>query len=80
MKILNITNLLIFVYIAVVNSKLLYNQNYPKWASSYTVNGVIQLPYAEIKEDFKSYYDSTNNRSRIDYYGSMLYYYVCIMN
>ena len=42
----------------------------PRWADSYTVMGIIQLPYAEIKEDFKSFYDSKNNRSRIDYYGS----------
>lgn len=43
--------------------------NVPLWGNSYTVEGVLQLPYAELKEPFTAYYDATTNQSRIDYYG-----------
>lgn len=45
----------------------------PKFDSTYIVNGVLRLPYAEINEPFTAYFDSKNNRSRIDYYGGMSY-------
>ena len=63
MKIHLLTSLLLFCISA-------HALEIPKWADSYKVGGIIQLPYAEIKEDFMSYFDGTNNRSRIDYYGS----------
>ncbi|XP_041358235.1 digestive cysteine proteinase 2-like isoform X2 [Gigantopelta aegis] len=44
----------------------------PDFGKTYMVQGVLQLPYAEIVEPFAAYYDSTNNRSRIDYYGGMV--------
>lgn len=44
----------------------------PNWnALTYTVEGTLQLPYAEITEPFSAYYDAKNNKSRIDYYGGM---------
>ena len=44
----------------------------PTWASSYTVSGVLTLPYAEIKEPFYAYFDAKHRRSRIDYYGGVV--------
>ncbi|XP_046357905.2 digestive cysteine proteinase 1-like [Haliotis rufescens] len=41
----------------------------PTFNSTYIINGVLRLPYAEINEPFTAYFDSKNNRSRIDYYG-----------
>lgn len=42
----------------------------PKWDPTYTVKGVLNIPYAEITEPFEAWYDANTNRSRIDYYGS----------
>lgn len=47
------------------------DQETPKFSSGYTVEGVILLPYAELKEPFTAYYDAENGRSRIDYYGDL---------
>ncbi|KAI1297897.1 Counting factor associated protein D [Halotydeus destructor] len=44
----------------------------PSWTSSYTVDAIIELPYAEIKEPFRGYYDAQNGRSRVDYYGDLV--------
>ncbi|XP_052777162.1 digestive cysteine proteinase 1-like isoform X2 [Mya arenaria] len=44
----------------------------PMWGDVYSVQGLLQLPYAEIKEPFAGFYDATNKRSRIDYYGGMV--------
>lgn len=44
----------------------------PKWNESHVVMGTLQLPYAEISEPFTGYWDLDHNRSRIDYYGTMV--------
>ncbi|KAL4237142.1 hypothetical protein ACF0H5_005522 [Mactra antiquata] len=44
----------------------------PSWGSVYSVQGMLRLPYAEIVEPFSGYYDATNSKSRIDYYGGMV--------
>ncbi|XP_061192572.1 digestive cysteine proteinase 1-like [Saccostrea echinata] len=44
----------------------------PTWGDSYSVDGVLQLPYAELKEPFRAYYDAKNNQSRIDYYNDLV--------
>lgn len=31
-----------------------------------------RLPYAELNEPFAAYYDATNNRSRVDFYGDIV--------
>lgn len=41
----------------------------PKWDATYTVKGVLNIPYAEIAEPFEAWFDRVSNRSRIDYYG-----------
>ncbi|XP_053668625.1 digestive cysteine proteinase 1 [Anopheles marshallii] len=46
--------------------------NPPKWPDVYSVSGMLTIPYAEINEPFYAWYDKTNGRSRIDYYGGMV--------
>ena len=43
----------------------------PTWSPTYTVEGVVVIPYAEIKEPFVGYADIDNARTRVDYYGGM---------
>ena len=57
-----------WLFVADTLGKPLYKEA-PKWAPFYSVCGVLRLPYAEIVEPFQAWYDSSNNRSRIDYYG-----------
>jgi hypothetical protein len=38
----------------------------------YSVAGVLSLPYAEIAEPFRAWYDSDQSASRIDYYNGMV--------
>lgn len=40
-----------------------------KWDSTYSVKGVLYIPYADIEEPFEAWYDSNSYQSRIDYYG-----------
>lgn len=49
--------------------------NPPKWPKTYSVSGVLNIPYAEITEPFYAWYDEANGRSRIDYYGDMVQTY-----
>jgi hypothetical protein len=35
---------------------------------TYSVSGIITLPFAEINEPFEAWYDETQFASRIDYY------------
>ena len=44
----------------------------PKFSSHYEIEGVLRLPYAELEEPFKVWFDGPNTRSRIDYYGGKL--------
>ena len=44
----------------------------PKWGPVYSVKGILQLPYVELKEPFTGWYDSTNKKSRIDYYEGII--------
>ena len=46
----------------------------PTWPTTYTVIGVLYLPYAEIKEPFQAWFDKPNKRSRIDYYGGKVFF------
>ena len=41
----------------------------PVWSPTYSVEGVLSIPYAEIEEPFAAYADMQNGKSRIDYYG-----------
>ncbi len=43
----------------------------PAWSSTYTVEGLITIPFAEIREPFIAYADLEKGKSRVDYYGGM---------
>ncbi|XP_056636240.1 digestive cysteine proteinase 2-like [Diorhabda sublineata] len=43
----------------------------PQWSESYSVRGVLYLPYAEIEEPFHAWYNGPNGNSRIDFYDGM---------
>jgi len=45
----------------------------PKWSSSYSVEGDIFIPFAEVHEPFSAWYDSDSSNSRIDYYQGKLF-------
>ncbi|KAF6215755.1 hypothetical protein GE061_000088 [Apolygus lucorum] len=42
------------------------------WPTAYSVRGVINIPYAELREPFMSYYDGSVGSSRVDYYGDVV--------
>nr|QOV03073.1 cathepsin L2 [Dysdercus peruvianus] len=44
----------------------------PVFHSSYEVQGVLTIPYAELREPFHAWFDSESGRSRIDYYDGMV--------
>ncbi|CAG9835411.1 unnamed protein product [Diabrotica balteata] len=44
----------------------------PTWKKTYSVTGILSIPYAEIQEPFSAWYDEPSKRSRIDYYGDMV--------
>ncbi|KAG5893243.1 hypothetical protein JTB14_013404 [Gonioctena quinquepunctata] len=44
----------------------------PVFGQTYSVKGVLHLPYAEIDEPFQAWYDAPSKVSRIDYYDGML--------
>ncbi|XP_044742976.1 digestive cysteine proteinase 1 [Chrysoperla carnea] len=44
----------------------------PVWSKTYTVQGTILIPYAELVEPFCAWYDGVSKASRIDYYGGMV--------
>ncbi|XP_056645189.1 digestive cysteine proteinase 1 [Diorhabda sublineata] len=47
----------------------------PVWKKTYSVKGVLNIPYAEIQEPFSCWYDEPSKQSRIDYYGDMVQTY-----
>ena len=38
----------------------------------YSISGILSLPYAEINEPFRAWYDADQYASRIDYYDGMV--------
>jgi len=44
----------------------------PQWSQTYSLQGVLSIPYAEIQEPFAGWADFKNSKSRIDYYGGMV--------
>lgn len=44
----------------------------PTFSNTYTVEGTLYIPYAEIREPFYAWYDGRSGSSRIDYYGGMV--------
>jgi hypothetical protein len=48
----------------------------PQWPAAYTITGTMSLPYASLKEPFTQYFDSANNRQRIDWYAGQDIYII----
>jgi len=44
----------------------------PPWSNTYSLQGVLTIPFAEVVEPFAAWADVDNKRSRIDYYGGMV--------
>jgi len=44
----------------------------PEWSSSYSVQGRLYIPFAEIEEPFSAWVDLDRDKSRIDYYQGMV--------
>jgi len=44
----------------------------PAWATAYSVQGVLSIPFAEIEEPFAAWVNLDKRKSRIDYYGGMV--------
>ncbi|VVC24114.1 Hypothetical protein CINCED_3A023935 [Cinara cedri] len=47
------------------------NKSTVQWSSNYYIEGDIFVPFAEVHEPFKSWYDLESGSSRIDYYNGM---------
>ena len=44
----------------------------PAWSPTYSVQGVLSIPFAEIEEPFTAWANMPDMKSRIDYYGGMV--------
>ena len=44
----------------------------PTWSETYSVQGVLSIPFAEIEEPFTAWANMPALKSRIDYYGGMV--------
>ncbi|XP_015929473.1 digestive cysteine proteinase 2 [Parasteatoda tepidariorum] len=47
----------------------------PTFDDNYAAQGILLLPYAEIKEPFTAYFDKQSGKSRVDYYGDTVQTY-----
>ena len=54
-----------------VGNVIVVEPELPEWSPTYSVRGVLSIPYAEIEEPFTAYADLQNGKSRIDYYGNI---------
>ncbi len=43
----------------------------PEWSAKYSVDGVLDIPFAEISEPFEAFLDAAAGKSRVDFYGGM---------
>ena len=57
--------------------KIPYQPRAPQWPTKYSVQGTLNLPYAELSEPFTAWFDADMKSSRIDFYGgkSFLLFY-----
>jgi len=44
----------------------------PAWSPTYSLQGTLDIPFAEIQESFTAWADLEGGKSRIDYYGGMV--------
>ena len=50
----------------------LFGASVPAWSPTYSVQGLLAIPFAEIEEPFDAWADLGRRKSRIDYYGGMV--------
>ena len=50
----------------------LYGATVPAWSPTYSVQGMLSIPFAEIEEPFNAWANMPDMKSRIDYYGGMV--------
>ncbi|XP_072394536.1 digestive cysteine proteinase 2-like [Diabrotica undecimpunctata] len=60
------------VFLACIVALAIGEPTVPEWSNTYSVEGIIYLPYAEIEEPFHAWYDGKSKNSRIDYYDGMV--------
>ena len=65
---------MLFAFAVVSSGQLQGTSNFqaPVFADRYRVQGVIILPYAEIRETFNATFDGPSQKSRVDYYGDLV--------
>jgi len=51
--------------------KIPYQPEAPQWPTKYSVQGTLNLPYAELSEPFTAWFNGETKSSRIDFYGGM---------
>ena len=49
--------------------KIPYQPEAPQWPTKYSVQGTLNLPYAELSEPFTAWFNAETKSSRIDFYG-----------
>ena len=54
----------------ILGQNLQHDPQLPEWSPTYSVEGILSIPYAEIEEPFAAFADLDNGKSRIDYYGN----------
>ena len=52
--------------------KIPYQPEAPQWPTKYSVQGTLNLPYAELSEPFTAWFNGETKSSRIDFYGGKL--------
>ena len=62
---------LLFVFVACLNAATVKKVAPFSNIKRYSISGTIFLPYAEIEEPFRAWYDVDQSASRIDYYDGM---------
>jgi len=60
--------LLLTLFVGVVTS----DDTPAAWSDTYSLQGVLRIPFAEVEEPFAAWADLVNRRSRIDYYAGMV--------
>eukprot|EP00088_Acartia_fossae_P055246 TRINITY_DN6412_c1_g2_i2.p1 TRINITY_DN6412_c1_g2~~TRINITY_DN6412_c1_g2_i2.p1 ORF type:complete len:549 (+),score=136.05 TRINITY_DN6412_c1_g2_i2:48-1694(+) len=60
------------ILLAGVLGAALGDENPPQWSNTYSLQGMLTIPFAEVEEPFTAWADFQNGKSRIDYYGGMV--------
>ena len=58
-------------FVVVLSTLVTSSMAAPEWSDTYTVFGILSIPFAEIEEPFAAFADLSKGMSRIDYYAGM---------